>query len=213
MASNKNQHFVPRCYLRPFSVNCDKKEINLYNIDRKKFIEGAPLKHQCSKNYFYGKDLNLEKALQFTEGAYSSVIRDVLKPGYHLTDDHRQFFRTFWLLQHLRTEAASRRSVEMSEGIKEFMGEEAHKFRMSIRDAVLQAMHIFVEEMHIVDDLKICLLKNRGSIPFYTSDDPAVLTNWWYLEDRRTVGTSFGLNSAGDILLLPLSPKVLCYRG
>ncbi len=95
MASNKNQHFVPRCYLRPFSINSDNKEINLYNIDRKRFIERAPIKHQCSKNYFYGDDSRLEKALQFTEGTYASVLRDVLKPGYRLTDDHRQFFRIF----------------------------------------------------------------------------------------------------------------------
>lgn len=68
MASNKNQHFVPRCYLRPFTINCNNKAINLFNIDKQKFIKNAPVKHQCSRDYFYGEDLIIEKALQPIEG-------------------------------------------------------------------------------------------------------------------------------------------------
>ena len=29
--------------------------INLFNIDRMKFVERAPVKHQCSRDYFYGR--------------------------------------------------------------------------------------------------------------------------------------------------------------
>lgn len=36
------------------------------------------------------------------------------------------------------------------------------------------------------------------------------MTNRWYMEDRRTNGRSPGLLSAGALLLLPLSPRVLC---
>lgn len=34
MASNKNQHFVPRCHLRPFTRDTEGKVINLFNLDR-----------------------------------------------------------------------------------------------------------------------------------------------------------------------------------
>lgn len=61
MATNKNQHFVPRCYLRPFTANGEGVVINLYNIDRQKFIPNAPVKNQCSGNYFYGQDDVLKK--------------------------------------------------------------------------------------------------------------------------------------------------------
>src|SRR5439155_750653 len=64
MATNKNQHFVPRCYLRPFTLDSGGLAITLLNIDRMKFVEGAPVKHQCSGDYFYGEDLALEKAHQ-----------------------------------------------------------------------------------------------------------------------------------------------------
>lgn len=210
MATNKNQHFVPRCYLRPFSIDSANVAINLFNIDRKKFIEFAAVKHQCSKSYFYGEDLLLEKALQPMEGLYASVLKEVLAPGYRLTDVHRDFFRQFWLLQYVRTEAASRRAVEMNEEMGEVIGLEADEFRLSINDAVQMAMRTFVEKMHAVDDLKVCLIRNRTKTPFFTSDDPAVLTNKWHLKDRRTKRISFGLQSAGNILLLPLSPTVLC---
>lgn len=210
MASNKNQHFVPRCYLRPFTIDGTSSAINLYNIDRQKFIEQAPVKHQCSGNYFYGKDPLLETAIKGIEDRYGSSLRELLKPGYVLTDEHRHFLRLFWLLQHLRTEAASRRSVEMIEAVEDVSGQKDSRFRYEIRDAVQTAMKTFAGSMDSVADLKVCLVRNRTSTPFITSDDPAVLTNRWYLESARTKGRSFGLHSAGDILLLPLSPKVLC---
>lgn len=72
------------------------------------------------------------------------------------------------------------------------------------------AMHAFAENMHIVDDLKVCLIRNKTNIPFITSDDPAVLTNRWWLTDNRTKDESFGLTSAGNIFLLPITPKILC---
>lgn len=71
MASNKNQHYVPQCYLRQFAAGNSASAINLFNIDREKFINCAPLKNQCSKSYFYGDDLELEKALQPIEGCYA----------------------------------------------------------------------------------------------------------------------------------------------
>lgn len=210
MASNKNQHFVPRCYLRPFTIDGASSVINLYNIDRQKFIERASVKHQCSGNYFYGKDPLLERAIQDIEGSYSNILHELLKPGYVLTDEHRHVLRVFWLLQHLRTEAASRRSVEMTEAVQGVSGQTDFSFCCEIREAVQVAMEIFAESMDSVADMKVCLVRNRTGTPFITSDDPAVLTNRWYLESARTKGRSFGLHSAGSIFLLPVSPKILC---
>jgi hypothetical protein len=64
--------------------------------------------------------------------------------------------------------------------------------------------------MRIVSDLKVCLIRNRPNVPFVTSDDPAVLTNRWHLQNAKRNVFSFGLHSAGTLLILPLSPTVLC---
>lgn len=210
MATNKNQHFVPRCYLRPFTIDSAGAAINLYNIDRQQFIPLTPVKKQCSRDYFYGKDEKLERAIQSVEGGYGVVLREILRPGAVLTDAHQIILRKFWLFQYLRTEAAAKRSVEMMNSMGMPEGLTDTSFRLAIKDAVIMAMHTFAEAMHIIDDLRICLIRNRTPIPFFTSDDPAVLTNKWWFTDNRTRGLSFGLTSAGAIILLPLSPKLLC---
>lgn len=208
MASNKNQHFVPRCYLRPFTVDGADSAINLYNIDRQVFIRNAPVKHQCSGNYFYGKNPRLETAIQTVEGEYATALRQLLERDAPLANHHRTVLRLFWLLQHLRTEAASRRAVEMTDLAQPGIG--LTTFRLEIRDAVQMAMMTFAESMRVVSDMKVCLVKNRTNIPFLTSDDPAILTNRWYIETGKLIRFAFGLHSAGDILLLPLSPQILC---
>jgi hypothetical protein len=137
MATNKNQHFVPRCYLRAFTLDSANSAINLFNIDRIRVVERAPVKHQCSGDYFYGDNPALEKALQATEGAYAAAVREILTPGFALTDTHRDVLRRFWLLQHMRTEAASRRAVEMAAETRALVGVEAPDFNLGIREAVL----------------------------------------------------------------------------
>lgn len=210
MATNKNQHFVPRCYLRPFTVDGADAAINLYNIDRQKMMRMAPVKNQCSGDYFYGKDDQLESAIQHLEGGYAGALRSISEPGYTLSDQHRRILKLFWLLQHLRTEEASRRVIEMNEGLRKTAGIKDGSFRLEIREAVQIAMRTFADAIHSVSDLKVCLLRNRTQVPFVTSDDPAILTNRWYLQSPKTKGMSFGIGSAGNIFALPLSPVVLC---
>ncbi|MFI3186931.1 MAG: DUF4238 domain-containing protein [Methylococcaceae bacterium] len=210
MATNKNQHFVHRGYLRPFTIDEANAAINLYNIDRQKFIPLAPVKNQCSRDYFYGQDESLERAIRSVEDGYTTALHEILKPSYVLTNEHRTILRTFWLFQYLRTEAAAIKSVEMMSSISDVAGIQDPSFKLTIKDAVIIAMRTFGRAMHVIDDLKICLVRNKTQTPFFTSDDPAVLTNRWWLTDQRTQGRSFGVGSAGVIILLPLSPKLLC---
>ena len=143
MASNKNQHFVPRCYLREFTHSSENKVINVFNIDRKKFISKAPVKNQCSKDYFYGNDEKLEMAIQSVESAYAATLRDIIDGSRDLSEGQKIVLKRFWLLQYLRTEAASKRSVEMNNGITEAAGINGKEFNLGIKDAVQMAMLTF----------------------------------------------------------------------
>lgn len=210
MVSNKNQHFVPRCHLRSFTKDEEGAAINVFNLDRQKFIPNAPVKSQCSGDYFYGKDELLERAIQSIEGAYGNALREIRQPRSVLREAQKTVLRRFWLLQYLRTEAASKRSVEMAIESDRVAGTELFSFRFGIRQAVQIAMRMYADMMGAIDDLKLCLIRNRTGIPFVTSDDPAVHTNRWYLEDRRIIGRSFGLQSSGMLAILPLTPRLLC---
>jgi len=80
------------------------------------------------------------------------------------------------------------------------IGVDGPEFNLSIREAVLVAMRAFVDVMDAVDDLRVCLLRNVTPVPFVTSDNPAVLSNQWHLDDARVRWRSFGLHSAGALL-------------
>lgn len=207
MASNKNQHYVPQCYLKNFSIDKSKAAICVYNLDRKQLIKNAPIKNQCSKNYFYGEDLALEKALQPIEGQFSEIVRTIEEPNYALTKKDESFLKHFWLLQYLRTEAASKRNVELVEELKNTT--DVPELKMELKEAVQQSMRTFFNTKNIVNDLKVCIFRNETNTSFITSDDPAVLTNRWHLLDRKAGFQSFGLGSAGNLLVLPLTPKLL----
>lgn len=207
MASNKNQHFVPQCYLKRFSHENSNSSICLYNYDRKVFVANASIKNQCSKNYFYGEDLKLEKALQPIEGQYSNLMKKIVTPGYKLDKADSDFLLDFWLLQHMRTEAASKRYVEIVEGMTDNL--EIDDFKVELDQAVLESMKLFIHARHIIKDMKVCLVKNKSKKRFYASDDPAIHTNKWHFIDERARGMSYGLGSAGNLFLLPLTPSVL----
>lgn len=210
MATNKNQHFVPRCYLRPFTLGEEDKTICLFNVDHLRGIPNAPVRHQCAKSYFYGRNAKLEQAIQFVEQSFSSVSHEIRAPGHILRAGDKMVLLRFLLLQHLRTEAASRRAVEMAACSDSVLGVEAFSFSFGVREAVQLAMRTYADQMSAIDDLKVCLLRNKTRIPLITSDDPAVITNRWYLEDRRIAGRSFGMSASGLLALLPITPQILC---
>ena len=91
MTSNKNQHFVPRCHLRPFTLGSEDAAISLFNLERKKLIPNAPVKNQCSKDYFYGTDEKLEKAIQAIESGYGQALREVLHDSRSLTEGNNAY--------------------------------------------------------------------------------------------------------------------------
>lgn len=78
MPANKSQHFVPRCYLRAFSANSEGVAINVFNMARELLIEAASTKGQCARSYFYGRDGELERALQKPEGEYGEIMRRIV---------------------------------------------------------------------------------------------------------------------------------------
>src|SRR4051794_15144491 len=108
MPSHKQQHFVPRCHLRPFSLNGKGDAINLFNINREQAIRAASVKWQCARGYFYGEDGKLEKILQSFEGRYATIVR-AIRAGSAIQQDDLTQMRDFMFLQSRRTEIAAQR--------------------------------------------------------------------------------------------------------
>jgi hypothetical protein len=214
MPDHKNQHYVPRCHLKPFSVNGDGKAINLLNINKCLLVQNAPIKNQCAKAYFYGKDLVVERGLQEIEGKYASIVSDVII-NQECDYEDLKFLRDFSYLQYLRTDTAARRTAvaqeDMTELIFEREPEESKPAPFTQNEIVQLAIKIFSETVGAVGDLKVCLVSNKTSHPFITSDDPAVMLNRFYAQRLGPRWKSPGIGSAGAMFVLPLSPSLLMY--
>jgi hypothetical protein len=212
MASHKNQHFVPRCYLRPFTLHGSGLTVNLYNIDKQHSIPNAAEKGQCGRNYFCGKDLLVEKLLQKSESLYADAVRKITMHGYALQDNERVVLRNFCVLQYSLTEAAAQRTALVQSDMADivFDGNVPTNLRTSVKDAVQVNMNAFSDTARVISDLKVVLVKNRTDLSFITSDDPAILTNRWYIQSKIAQHRSFGLGSSGALFLLPITPKIFC---
>jgi hypothetical protein len=212
MPQNKLQHYVPKCHLRPFCLDSEASVINLYNITRNKLIEGAPIKGQCARNYFYGKDASLERALQDPEGTYAAVVAKATSDPGSITSGDLARLREFTLLQTFRTYGFVEKLMAMSE--RHYADLEAAApgkplpppMLANFDEAVIEAMYLFVKAREHIRDLETCLILNEAQHEFITSDDPAIHTNRFHFQKLRK--DSFGLGSAGAMFFLPLTPKL-----
>jgi hypothetical protein len=176
-----------------------------------KGIHAGPVKGQCSRSYFYGKDLRLEKLIQRSEGMYSSTVKRIAEK-LSLSDWNKFVLRHFCLLQYCRTEAASQRMALAYAEIADvaFDGSPPADVNVPVSGFVQDGMQASAESFRIIDDLKVCLIRNGTQRQFVTSDDPAILTNRWYLQNPRAKGLSFGLQHSGALLFLPVTPDIIC---
>jgi hypothetical protein len=209
MAQNKNQHYVPKCHFRPFSLNGEGKCISLYNHINRKLVPKAPVAGQCARSYYYGDDLFLEKAFQGIEGAYATAVRNLTNSDGMATDEELSDLKGFTLLQTLRTEHALRRVGRSSEAALDLIfngrASEHRPTPLSRQEILAIAMNAFVQTIDTFADLKTVICKNETPVDFLTSDNPAIHTNRYHIQKLRAV--NFGVGNAGITLILPLTPR------
>lgn len=215
MAENKLQHFVPRCHLKPFSAGEEGKSIALLRVQSDAVVKVAPVKGQCARNYFYGEDLQMEKALQGIEGLYAAAIATLTANPSALKSSHFELFRAFAYLQHRRTEQAALRLAAFNAGLADivFQADENQKSQIALntKAAVNAGFAIWNDTKTYVDDLNCCILVNVTGEPFITSDDPVVLVNRFYHQRLRR--EDYGIANSGLCLFMPLTPRhaLLCW--
>jgi hypothetical protein len=212
VAALKNQHFVPKCLLKPFSHQDEGRAINLYNIRHDKLIPRAPVKGQCARDYLYGKDGVIEQSLSKIEGSFSTIRNCVLAGGNESQDMRDLNFFTY--LQFRRTEMAVSRIREsyelMTAGI--FGASDAPAIPND-HMLIMDSLRYCFASVRYIEDLKIRMIENKSDIDFVISDDPAIFANRYAAQKLKD--DTFGISSSGVFLTMPLSPKlaVICYDG
>lgn len=216
MANQKNHHFVPQFYLKQFSG--DGRSVASLHLASGRIIPRSSIRDQCSKDYLYGKDPELEKALSSVEGETAQIFRNALTTGQLPTDRSRSRVRLleFLALQRGRTLGAGYDFNQMVRmlgkyliprmGANQFPEETLQNIELTHQDPVLASLITMSKMTPLLSDLTQALVINRTEIGFLTSDDPAVFYNQ-YLESAVVEG--LGAQSVGLQVFLPISPTHL----
>lgn len=221
MPDNKKHHFVPKVYLKNFSSNA--KVINLYNVAGDKFVLGAALKAQCYRDYFYGHEPTLEKALGTIEGVAAKLFREIVGSETPPEDGSVEYAElvTFIVFQRNRTIQAARAIEEMVSSMAkrvvsyhpEFNGELSDDIELSVSDPAVHGLKAASHTLPFAMDLTCKLLIAKPGSEFITSDNPVVFYNQALESVRGHHG--IGTASKGLQVFFPISPAcmILLYDG
>lgn len=212
----KNQHFIPKFYLKHFSYKKNEKQIGIFNVENKFFHPTSKLKTQGSKNFFYGTDGIIENNLSNIEGKLASAIRNLIntqKLPKKLSNDHIEML-VFVSLTHLRNPT-----------IINFMNDSREEMRKALlrldpnsdtkkivpvidHDVMIKvALSGLKEGLVHLSDLDYKLLINKTNIPFISSDFPVVKYNR-FLEEKKWPHGKTGYANTGLQIFIPINPTI-----
>lgn len=222
MAELKNQDYVPKVLLSRFT-NPDRTTTNLFNVHTNNIRTSIPYKPQCSIDYFYGKDLEIEKRLGILENRVGSILNVIeARPETYIKpySEEHVLLTIFSLYQYVRT----LKTLETVKSVVSLASDEIKKqTRQDIMPKLLEAangkatkeqveeffdsMTLSLAKPHfaifsIADKeieptlrLRMKIIQNKTTKPFIISDNPLV-----YMHQQDT--------DCFYRMLLPLTPKL-----
>lgn len=216
----KNQHYVPKLYLRQFSLNGNNKQIGLFYLNKEIFKNSVPIKSQAKEDFFYGNDGYLENELSKLESAVNPCLMEILatnKLPKKQSDDYVKLL-SFSITMANRTKDASEGLKEMNDKFDQEILSYGDQYKNEIEDLrlnsinpIAQSLEITAELIHFAFDLKAKLLINKTNCLFITSDNPVIKYNQ-YLESRNHPGGHCGIATKGLQIFFPISPNhMLCF--
>jgi hypothetical protein len=215
----KRQHYVPRFYLKFFSTDGDKL-INIGLIKQRKIVSSVEYSSQCYEEYFYGKDLKLEKnVFSPVDAEGSRVLTKIMKEQAPPKEGSAEWQHLYLYvhLQIIRTKAsydeAAARTLELETLLfKEYLKSKGHPDadpKLEIRNHPSEGMKMILsacaDGVKNILDLKCKLLVNDTANELVTSDNPVALINPLFQD--RYEGSSTGLAQRGIQIIFPISPK------
>ncbi|WP_294214706.1 DUF4238 domain-containing protein [uncultured Chryseobacterium sp.] len=216
MTEKKNQHYIPKFYLRNFSYHANQKQIGLYNLSNQKFIQDAKLKTQGSRNFFYGKDGVIEDELSVLEGVFAQRIKEIVNNVSLPKKNSIEHFDllNFVVLTDLRNPVQIQGMIEMlSQGQKRIkeLDEKSEVDKLfpilTHEESVNMSLSMLPHMVLNLLDLDYKVLINKTDIPFITSDFPVVKYNQ-YLEQKKWQHSKTGYGLVGLQIFIPLNHQL-----
>ncbi len=220
--TTKNQHTVPRCYLRGFA-DTDQRFFSFNKIYKKS--NAAGIKGSASAEYFYDLDPAtlskpdddpqwVETTLARLEGRYREVLDACIADATagQLSVDNASYLAQFITLQWMRTAGARKTLIEADEKLMQAAIDNWYatnhpelnpaKFKRGPGyEAALQANMMFDDSIFFGIAEKFWNLlwivgRNRTGQPFFTSDEPVVRDRFPPENDSPQVPEGVGIEYA-----------------
>jgi hypothetical protein len=213
----KNQHYLPKFYLRNFSYAGNNKQIGLFNLKSSFYYDKATLKTQGSKNFFYGYDGIIENGLSQIEGFLASNIKKIIETEELPKKNTKDYYDllTFVGLTDLRnpimvqsiknsTDEMRSRLLELDPNadINNLIPELNHDDTISL---ALSGLENVVKN---ILDLDFKLLINKTANPFICSDFPIIKYNQ-FLEGRKWRFGKTGYGCTGLQIFIPINSRIM----
>jgi hypothetical protein len=218
----KNNHFVPRSYLRRFQSDSDR-EIGLYNIKSGRVVGHAPIKSQCSRDYFYTNNPKFEDAFGVIEAEQKTLLNDIAtSQAIPPAQSHErvslysgimfQAGRTMAEVEKMDHIAEQFGKAILSIHLKRDGNQELLEYLPNVKlttttEALLGSIVHHIAIRPIIDDLECTLFINATSEDFLTSDHPVALCNSLPSNYERRNGFA----CRGLIILYPIDPRTLLF--
>lgn len=216
LAEKRNQHFIPRFYLKLFATDPGERMIGLFNVRTKKHVANASIRHQASADFYYGRDGVVEDVLCKLENSWRPTVRNILRDQQLPAAGSESAFHLLMLMLNLsaRTAQAADEQVEMLEKFSKIILSKAPQvqghidsFKLRMAEPNLIPMETAFSMAFVMFDMRSKLLLNRTGRPFITSDNPVVRTNP-FLESLSPHSSNTGFACKGLQVFMPLSPMV-----
>lgn len=206
--AKKNQHFIPKFYLRNFSYHLNQKEIGIYVPSNDFFKNDVALRDQGSKKFFYGKDEIIENQFASMEKHFANSVNTIISNQNLNKKNRKELFEllTFVLFSDLRNPIiignvsnfpTNFNDLKLPVRLPELEHLESVKITLSTVKSILPFLL----------DLDYKLFINITNAPFITSDYPCAKYNILY-EDIPTFFSVFAYRSKGFLLFYPISSNL-----
>lgn len=222
MAENKRQHFVPQFYLKNFSD--DEMHIYAYNLERKKTFN-TQIRTSCQKDYFYGKDLEVEALLSELESIQKKILDEVIstKNVDVSSSEKHGILLSFLLMQKLRTQAAKTDSnlflnhffdqyikpmMKINKDFEKYSNEYIQGLKIDSPDFFYKTgIPMALESFFAIMDLQPIIIGINSEKEFLTSDHPVVFNNYVDFKEYPLLS----LVSPGLQIVCPLTNKLMLF--
>ncbi|MBN4046997.1 DUF4238 domain-containing protein [bacterium AH-315-P13] len=212
----KNQHYIPKFYLRNFSFENNQKQLGIFNLKSSFFFQKSKLKTQGSKNFFYGHDGKIEDSLSEIEGVLSNLIRNIIDTSrlpQKNSIEHLELL-SFIGLTDLRNPTRIENIKNSRESVKKHLLELDPK--VDINKFIPEIPHNYAVELALsnlkgvidnISDLDFKLIVNKTDTPFISSDFPIVKYNQ-FLERKKWQHSKVGYGTIGLQIIFPINPNL-----